>query len=112
VLDMDPVGYYNRLDRSNTMLNSYEIMTIADVALGEGGAKDLSTKIGGEITALGGKVLGTKFWGKRKFAYEIKHATEGYYDVIEFELDGSAVDKLRSKLNLMEGLVRYLISSR
>jgi len=93
------------------MISKYELMTIADVALGVDGAKDLSVTIGGEITALEGKVLETKFWGKRRFAYEINHVTEGYYDVINFEMDGSGMDKFRLKLNLIDGLVRYLISS-
>ena len=93
------------------MIRNYEVMTIAEVSLGEAGAKELSTKIRDEITALSGNVLEAKFWGKRKFAYEIKHSTEGFYDVLNFELDGDNLDKFKSTLNLMEGLVRYLVSS-
>jgi ribosomal protein S6 len=38
-------------------------------------------------------------------------ATEGFYDVISFEISTDELLKLKSKLNLMEGLVRYLVTA-
>lgn len=93
-------------------MNQYEIMTIYRIDLGEEKAKALSTTIQELITSLGGKVNGTKYWGKRKFSYEIEHNTEGFYDVINFELETKNISKFKSKLNLTEGLVRYLITAK
>jgi small subunit ribosomal protein S6 len=92
-------------------MKKFEIMTIAKSSQGEKSAKDLSKKVQEEIKALKGKIVETNFWGKRKFAYELEHETEGYYDVLIFELDSAKIDKLKSKLNLTEGLVRYLITA-
>ena len=90
----------------------YEIMTIYKINLGEEGAKDLSKKVQELIKLLDAKILENNYWGKRKFAYEIKHDTEGFYDVLTFEAESSVVSKLKAKLNLLNGLVRYLITAQ
>ena len=90
----------------------YEIMTIYKISLGEEGAKDLSKKVQELVTSLNAKILENNFWGRRKFAYEIKHDTEGFYDVSTFEAESSVVSKLKAKLNLLNGLVRYLITAQ
>ncbi len=92
------------------MAKSYEIMTISKVDLGETGAKKQVDQVKELITALGGKITKEASWGKRKFAYKIKGDEEGYYDVLNFEMEGDSVEKLKPKLNLVDNLVRYLIS--
>ena len=87
------------------------MMTIYKVDLGDQAAKDLSSKVQEMIISLEGKVSKTQFWGKRKFAYEMKGYQEGYYDVINFELDSAKISKLKSKLNILSGLLRYLITA-
>ncbi len=93
-------------------MQKYEIMTIASVSLGETGATKVTNEVKDLISHSGGKVLNSDNWGKRKFAYQIGQDTEGYYEVISFELDKSKVEKLKPKLNLVEGLVRYLITAQ
>ena len=88
----------------------YEMMTISKVALGEEGARELSNSIKDLITSLKGKILNSDFWGKRKFAYEIKHSQEGFYEVLEFEMGKDSIKDLKGKLNLQNDLVRYLVS--
>ena len=86
-------------------------MTIYKSNLGDQAAKDLSTKVQEIITSAAGVITKTNFWGKRKFAYELEKEKEGYYDVVNFELDPAAIAKLKSKLKLVDGLVRYLITA-
>lgn len=92
-------------------MKQYEIMTIYKLELGEQGAKDLSSKVQEAITANDGEIKAANFWGKRKFAYEIKHATEGFYDVINFNLEPSKLKKFEGKLKVMTGIVRYLVTA-
>lgn len=92
-------------------MKKYEIMTITNLDLGDTAAEDLSNTVRDLIAVQNGKVLDSKFWGKRKFAYEINKKTEGYYDVISFELPPVNIKQLSSKLNLVNGLERYLISA-
>ena len=93
-------------------MKKYELMTIYNVELGDAGAKELSAKVAEVIKSLKGNILKTDFWGKRKFAYEIKKASEGYYDIISFEMESSEIKKFKTKLNLVNGLVRYLITAQ
>ena len=92
-------------------MKKYELMTIGKIDLGEKNAKNLSQTIQDLITSLGGVVEKSDFWGKRKFAYEIKGKTEGYYTVVQYQLDPKSIKEFKSKLNLTQGLVRYLITA-
>jgi small subunit ribosomal protein S6 len=93
-------------------MKPYEMMTIYKVDLGDQAAKDLSSKVQEMITSVEGKVSKAQFWGKRRFAYEMKHYQEGYYDVINFEIDSAKISKFKSKLNILNGLLRYLITAQ
>jgi small subunit ribosomal protein S6 len=90
-------------------MKKYEIMTISKNKLTEESARSLSNSVKDLISTSTGKVLNSNFWGKRKFAYEVKNQTEGWYDVIEFEGEESIVAKLKQKLNVIDDIVRYLI---
>ena len=90
-------------------MKQYEIMTILKADLKESGARDASNSIKDLITSKGGKILNSDFWGKRKFAYEIDHDTEGFYEVVNFNVEPSVIPELKQSLNYNEGLVRYLI---
>lgn len=90
---------------------NYELMTITKIDLGEEKAKEVSKNIQELISSLNGKVTKNDFWGKRKLAYEVAHNTEGYYDVITFDLDSDKVSKLKSKLNLVQEVIRYLVTA-
>ncbi len=92
-------------------MKKYEIMTIYKLGLGEDGARDLSNSVKDTISSLKGKVINSDFWGKRKFAYEIKHDQEGFFEVVDFEMDPSELLNFKKKLNLEDNLVRYLVTA-
>lgn len=92
------------------MNKKYEIMTIFDLDLGEAKAKELCKQIQDFVTSVKGGIVKDEYWGKRKFAYQIKRKTEGFYDVLSFEMDPSKIAELKEKMSLMQGLVRYLIT--
>ena len=91
-------------------MKAYEVMIIYKSDQAEEGAKKASEEVKGVITTLKGEVTDDTWWGKRKFAYEIKHATEGFYEVINFNLAPEKQDNLKKKFNLNPSIVRYLIT--
>ena len=87
------------------------MMIITAQSLGEDGSRNLLKELLAEIAKLDGKLIDEVAWGKRKFAYEIKHQKEGFYDVVNFELRAENLLQFKQKLNLNKSIVRYLITA-
>lgn len=88
---------------------TYELMMITRGNLNEEavtGSVDRFTKL---IADQGGSVDNVDHWGKRQFAYEIKHMTDGYYTVIDFELDGARLGEVERQLRLADEVVRHKV---
>jgi small subunit ribosomal protein S6 len=92
-------------------MRHYEIMTIFNIDLSEDAVTKASDEVKSLITSLKGEIVNQDFWGRRKFAYQINHQEDGYYDVIKFDLSGDKLEELKKKLNLMSSVVRYLITA-
>ena len=90
-------------------MRAYELMVIYDGALNESDARAKDREVAGWISARGGHVIGRPdWWGKRRFAYEIRHQTEGYYAVYELiEAEGAALDEVERSLRLADEVVRH-----
>lgn len=87
-------------------MRKYEVMVILDSELEEKTiAPSLDTFLN-VIKADGGTVEKVDLWGKRRFAFEINHKTEGYYAVIELMSTPAAVAELDRQLSLNEAVVR------
>ena len=93
-------------------MKNYEVMTISKKALGEEGFETVSGLVKEAISKVGGEVTNSTPWGRRKFAYKIDKETEGFYEVIDADLPASKIDALNTRLSLIEGLQRYLISAK
>ena len=81
-----------------------------------GGAKDdvlekLIERMKGEITRLGGTVLGTDVPGRRNFARPMAKRDHGVYVRIRFEVAPAQIAALRERYHLIEDLFRFQILS-
>ncbi len=85
---------------------AYELMVIIDGELDETAAKTRSTSIE-ELLNGSGMVASTDFWGRRQFAYEIDHKTEGTYVVFEVLAGPGALDDVERQLRLADDIVRH-----
>jgi small subunit ribosomal protein S6 len=88
-------------------MRPYESLIIFDAELEEpavSGVLDRAT----EIIRAGGGDRGTiDRWGKRTFAYEMRHRREGYYVVMEFTAEPSAAAELERLLDLSDEVLRH-----
>ncbi|MGB7860030.1 MAG: 30S ribosomal protein S6 [Acidimicrobiia bacterium] len=90
-------------------MRDYEIMTIYRPELAE---DDIDAKVGELESFLddkGASVTKKDLWGKRRFAYEIDHLSEGYYSVLQFQAEPEAVDSLDRMLLLADEVIRHKI---
>jgi small subunit ribosomal protein S6 len=90
-------------------MRDYELMTIHRPDLAE---NDVETKIGElEAYLAGGDAEVTKrdIWGKRRFAYEIDHLSEGYYTVLSFKAGVDTVAGVDRMLSLADEVIRHKI---
>ncbi|MDH4117946.1 MAG: 30S ribosomal protein S6 [Acidimicrobiia bacterium] len=90
-------------------MRTYELMTIHRPALEESDVRDRVTDVEKYLENAGGKVTSTDIWGKRRFAYEIDHLSEGYYTVVTFEAETEAVDGLDRMLSLSDEVLRHKV---
>ncbi|MEA1902357.1 MAG: 30S ribosomal protein S6 [Actinomycetota bacterium] len=90
-------------------MRDYEIMTIHRPDLAEDDIEAKVTELESFVSDRGGNVTKKDLWGKRRFAYEIDHISEGYYTVLNFEADTESVDTLDRVLSLADDVIRHKI---
>ena len=88
-------------------MRAYELMIIADGDLEESAVSGWVNQIGAQVEAKGGSIATTDKWGKRRFAYEIKHKSEGYYAVFNLVAEPGALDGFERSLRLADDIVRH-----
>jgi small subunit ribosomal protein S6 len=90
-------------------MRDYEVMTIHRPDLAEDEVESRITELESHLSGQGASVDGRDLWGKRRFAYEIDHLSEGYYSVINFKAEAAAVDSLDRLLSLADEVIRHKI---
>jgi small subunit ribosomal protein S6 len=55
-----------------------------------------------------GTVVGVDEWGKRKLAYEIKHETEGIYNVVTFVATPETLAEAERVLGITDEVLRFM----
>ena len=88
-------------------MRAYELMVIVDGAADDAGVDAAVSRIGEQVQAKHGEIKTTERWGRRRFAYEIDHKTEGYYLVLQILAEAGAHDDLERQLRLADDIVRH-----
>jgi len=84
-------------------------MYILDPDLNEDSTNSLIEKFKSVITDRGGEVQEIERWGKRRLAYPIEHRKEGYYVIMYFTADPSAVQEMERLLKITTGVLRHIV---
>ncbi len=90
-------------------MRDYELMTIHRPDLAE---DDVEARVGDIETYLvdnQAEVVKRDLWGKRRFAYEIDHLSEGYYTVVSFKAEADAIGAVDRMLSLADEVLRHKI---
>ena len=87
-------------------MRAYELMVIHDGDLDDQQVQEALKGVRSRIEEVG-TIANVDFWGRRRFAYEIDHKTEGYYSVIELLAEGGAMDPVERALRIADDVVRH-----
>jgi small subunit ribosomal protein S6 len=90
-------------------MRPYEIMVILDAGLEDDVIRAAIDKATALIASEGGTVGRVDRWGKRRFAYEVNHRSEGYYALIEATAEPAAMAALDRALGLADEVVRHKV---
>jgi small subunit ribosomal protein S6 len=90
-------------------MRAYELMVIIDSEVDDAGVTAVNSRITELVANDDGKVASTDVWGKRRFAYPIKHKLEGIYVVHEIVTPASNLDETDRYLRLADEVVRHKI---
>jgi small subunit ribosomal protein S6 len=90
-------------------MRDYEVMTIHRPDMAEDDVDKNVSAVEAHLSASGAQPTKRDIWGKRRFAYEIDHLSEGYYSVVGFKGSPEAVSSLDRMLSLADEVVRHKI---
>ena len=90
-------------------MRPYEVMIILNAALEEDAIRAQIDRAQEIIRANGGTPNRVDRWGKRRFAYEVKHQWEGFYVLIEATAEPIAMSELDRALHLADEVVRHKV---
>ena len=88
-------------------MRHYEMLVLINAELED--PKDEVEKVEDTVRSLGGEVVKTDVWGKKRLAYPIHKKAEGIYVLFDFNLDPSQTFELKRVLGLRANIYRQLI---
>ena len=92
-------------------MNRYETVFIMTPVLSAEQVAETVEKYRASIASNGGKILHEDAWGLRKLAYPIQKKSTGFYHLIEWEAEGSAVRPFETEFRRDERIIRFLTTA-
>ena len=89
-------------------MNKYELAIVLSAKLEDEERVEALEKVKGYITRFGGTIIDIDEWGKKRLAYEIEKAKEGFYYFIHFEAVSACPNEVEANVRIMEPVIRYL----
>ena len=92
-----------------TAVRPYEVMIIFDADLEEENIRAAVDRFVQLLRSRSAEPGAVDYWGKRRFAYELKHRWEGYYVVLQAKSEPAAMEELHRVLSLADEVIRHKV---
>ena len=89
-------------------MNHYETVFILTPVLSDVQMKETVEKFKALLTSEGATIVNEENWGLRKLAYPIQKKSTGFYQMLEFDAEPSAIAKLELNFLRDERVIRFL----
>ena len=90
-------------------MHNYELIFILQADLDEASLNTIVDNVETLIKNNGGEIAKIDRWGKRKLAYPISKANEGYYVFVDFTYKPEEVAVLKRALGYNEQVLRHIV---
>ncbi len=90
-------------------MRNYELTFIVPSDVNEEDMNGVVTQVQGWVEGTQGKVVRVDHWGRRHLAYQIGDYNEGYYVLLNLELNPQETLELERNLKLSDRIIRYLL---
>jgi len=90
-------------------MRPYEVVVIIDATLDDDVIRSTIDRATDLIRSRGGNPNRVDRWGKRRFAYELKHRWEGYYALLDVTAEPAVMAELDRMLSLADEVIRHKI---
>ena len=94
------------------MTNHYELLYLVAASYSEEELNPIKTTIVDLISKYEGKITFEDNFGKKKLAYPVKKNTQGYYLIVEFDIDGEKLKDLNNEIKLTNEILRHVVIAR
>ncbi|UOQ83786.1 30S ribosomal protein S6 [Gracilibacillus salinarum] len=89
-------------------MNKYEIMYIVRPDIEEEAQTALIERFNGFLTGNGAEIEKVEEVGKKRLAYEINDYRDGYYVLINFTGDETAINEFNRQAKFSDDVIRYM----
>ena len=89
-------------------MNRYETVFIMTPVLSVEQVAETVEKFRGILKQHGGNIVHEEAWGLRKLAYPIQKKSTGFYQLLEFEVDPTAILPFETEFRRDERILRFL----
>ena len=89
-------------------MKNYETVFILNPVLSEDQAKDTVDKFVKVLTKTKADIVNVEQWGLKRMAYPIQNKSTGFYNLIEFAAEPTAINILETEFIRDESVMRFL----
>jgi len=89
-------------------MNQYETVFILNPVLSEEQIKETVQKFEDYLKSENAEIVHKEDWGLKKLAYPIENKKSGFYHLLEFKVDASAIDTMELMMRQDERVMRFL----
>jgi small subunit ribosomal protein S6 len=89
-------------------MNQYETVFILNPVLSEEQIKETVKKFEDYLKSESAEIVHKEDWGLKKLAYPIENKKSGFYHLLEFKVDATAIDTMELMMRQDERVMRFL----
>jgi small subunit ribosomal protein S6 len=89
-------------------LRTYDVLLIVDPRLTDEEVAQLGGRLQETLVGLGGEVLSSEDWGRRRLVFELRRQREGHYLLLQVRATPAVMREYERQLKLNESVPRFM----